>query len=67
MMTDPIVIRPPLGIMPRWRWLEIQNETRLIEIIDGVKRFHAGKKEIPEQWVDEYHSLIHAMNNNFFD
>lgn len=65
-MTDLIVISPPLGIMPRWRWLEIQNEARLIEIIDGVKRFHTAKEEIPEQWIDEYNSLIYAMNINFF-
>lgn len=59
--------RPPIGIMPRWRWLEIQNGYRLVEVISAIKRFYQAQLEVPEQWVDEYHLLINETTRNIWN
>lgn len=52
--------------MPRWRWQEIQDTSRLRDVINGIKRYFAAGIEIPEQWIDEYHLLLRAMERHEF-
>jgi hypothetical protein len=47
--------RPPLGIMPRYIWLE----HRVHEIQEGINRFMEAGKPMPPEWADE---LVWLMN-----
>ena len=46
--------KPPLGITPRW----LYDEMRATEIAEGMARYIAARKEIPEEWTKEYNELI---------
>lgn len=41
--------KPPQGLLPRWRWLELRQQ----EIIAAMARYVEGATEIPEEWVEE--------------
>jgi len=41
--------KPPIGIKPRFIWLE----QRLEDINNAILRYQSALKEIPEEWVDE--------------
>jgi len=46
--------KPPLGIMPRYRWLELRQE----ELEAAIDRYVAAKKDIPYEWFAEYSDYI---------
>jgi hypothetical protein len=47
------VVRPPLGIMPEWRWKELRAQ----ELNDAIKRYCQEDKEIPQEWLDEQEGI----------
>lgn len=49
---------PPVGIKPKW----LHDEHRREEIIEGIIRFHDGKKQIPLEWILEYNELVSGID-----
>lgn len=47
--ADRVAEKPPLGIVPRWIWIE----HRMRDIHEGVERFRSAGKDIPHEWVSE--------------
>ena len=47
------VEKPPLGIVPKYVW----SQKRMEEILEGTKRFMSAGKEVPDEWLKEYHQL----------
>lgn len=45
----PYVAKPPLGIIPRWRWLELREQ----ELKDAIQRYVNYEKEYPQEWENE--------------
>lgn len=50
--------KPPMGIVPRC----IVERNRAEEIADAVSRYAKAKREIPQEWIDEYNELIKRIN-----
>jgi len=45
--------RPPLGVMPEWRW----NKLRFNEVDEAIIRYTGAMKQIPQEWIDERYEL----------
>lgn len=45
--------RPPLGVMPEWRWKEL----RVQELDDALNRYADEMKELPQEWINEKYEL----------
>lgn len=41
--------KPPVGLIPRWRWNELRKEA----IFEAINRYEEAGKEIPAEWVEE--------------
>lgn len=54
------VVKPPLGIMPKYIW----DEKRLDNLLAAIGRYSAVKKPIPELWVEEYNQLVTGSDKN---
>lgn len=52
------VKQPPLGIMPRWRWLEL----RAMELQAAINRYMEAKVKVPEEWLDEKVDLCEELD-----
>lgn len=50
--------RPPLGVMPEWRWKEL----RLQELNEATERYKDAFKEIPDEWIEEKYQLQTWLN-----
>jgi hypothetical protein len=48
--------KPPLGLMPHWRWVEL----RIVEISEAIARYEAVGKRVPCRWRIEL--IIHKIN-----
>lgn len=46
--------RPPLGLTPRF----IRDEQRVDDIVAAIERFITARKEIPNEWLEEYNELV---------
>lgn len=51
---------PPLGIMPKWVWLEKRKK----ELREAIERYMISLYPVPEEWVDEYNELIRIINKS---
>lgn len=40
---------PPLGLTPRW----VQDEIRLMDIVNAMHRYVSKNRPIPLEWIDE--------------
>lgn len=49
--------KPALGLRPRY----ISIKDRMDEIMEAVARYHAGKKNIPREWIEEWLTLSESM------
>lgn len=49
--------RPPLGIMPEWRWKELRWE----ELCEAMLRYKKENKEVPPEWVSERDELAKVI------
>jgi hypothetical protein len=49
-----MVTKPPLGLMPRWRWLELRRDA----ILDAMHRYRCAGKDVPEAWLAEFVALV---------
>lgn len=47
--VDNNSVRPPLGIIPEWRFREL----RIDEIRIAIKRYEEANFKIPAEWIDE--------------
>lgn len=45
--------KPPIGLMPLWRWNELRRE----ELEAAIARYESVKKDIPKEWIDELKSF----------
>ncbi len=52
------VTKPPLGVMPRWRWLEL----RLEAIQEATDRYSEADKQIPLAWIEEEAEIRKELN-----
>jgi phage gp29-like protein len=48
---------PPLGVMPKWLWLEQVNNDRLEALNAAIMRCLDKGVKIPLEWVEEYNEL----------
>lgn len=50
---EPVVLpsskKPPLGLSPRWVWIE----HRIVEVCEAIRRYNEGGKAVPEEWIGE--------------
>ncbi len=46
--------QPPIGIIPKW----LHDERRLKELMDAIERYFHDYRPIPQEWSDEYNTLI---------
>ena len=56
-------IRPPIGLMPRWRWMEL----RLKEVEGAIARYEAANKAVPEEWRNEVYGLPLEIAEEFYE
>jgi len=54
MREENVIIRPPLGIAPKW----YLDERRIDEIWCAIGRYIAANKKIPAEWFTELNSLL---------
>lgn len=47
------IIKPPLGLMPRYQWVEERKK----EIIRAMDRYSSAEKVIPREWIEELSNL----------
>lgn len=59
-MKKDIVHKPPLGLMPRWLFLE----KRLEEIDKAINRRLFTRFEIPIEWIGERDCILNELKNN---
>lgn len=52
-----VVVKPPLGIMPRHIW----ESKRILDLICTFDRFLAVNHPIPIEWVEEYNYLLSRL------
>jgi hypothetical protein len=52
-IEPPHYPKPPLGLMPRWRWLELRRE----ELKQAILRYMDAGRVIPAEWLNEYSQL----------
>lgn len=50
-------VKPPLGVLPRWR----HNELRATELLCAMLRYVEAGKTIPREWLDELTEYVHAV------
>jgi len=53
-MSEP---KPPLGIMPRWRYEEIRDIERIQELVDAIIRYRKEGVPCPPEWAQEIADL----------
>jgi len=46
-------LKPPIGLMPRWLWIE----KRIEDIDSAIERYKDCFKKIPQEWIDERYDL----------
>jgi len=51
--------KPPLGLIPK----KFFYEKRLQDIKEAILRYISDSKEIPEEWIKEYNSIIPVLEN----
>ena len=44
---------PPLGVIPKWLWIEMVYNKRRGELIDAIIRYREAGKEPLEEWFKE--------------
>ena len=54
-------MKPPLGIMSRYRW----EEKRMYDLAEVIKRYMAHGKVIPQEWVNEYNEIAERISTLF--
>lgn len=52
-MSAAAADRPPLGLMPRWRWLE----QRQIDLLGAMSRYAQDGRPIHDEWYEEMMDL----------
>lgn len=45
--------KPPLGVLPRWAWIE----QRIEELEQAIERYKAAKMDWPPEWAEELEEL----------
>lgn len=50
--------RPPLGVMPKWRWLELRQR----ELVKAVQRFRDDGAKVPTKWIMEWHWIAGLLD-----
>lgn len=58
-VKEPEVEQPQIGIMPRWRWLEL----RAIELQSAISRRIESNLIVPSEWMDEETEISKELNN----
>lgn len=53
-VVHKIVIKPPLGLTPKYIW----HTQRVRAITEAINRYMCADKEIPNEWVEEYNELV---------
>jgi len=53
----PPAVKPPLGLMPKRRWIEL----RLVDVNEAIARYEAAKLPVPREWIGEVDGLTRAM------
>jgi hypothetical protein len=54
----PDAKKPPLGLIPKWLWLE----KRKADVESAIKRYSDAKMNIPSSWVNELKEIEIAMS-----
>lgn len=52
---------PPIGLRPESVFNEMQNQSRLGEIIGAIRRYAGAEKPIPLAWVDELERRVNTL------
>lgn len=60
MEKNKILIKPPLGLMPKKLFLEQRFEN----IKEAIERYVKADKEIPNDWLDEYEEILNYLKKN---
>jgi len=47
------IIKPPIGVMPKWLW----QKQRAKELLDAINRYVAANKEPKLEWIEELYEL----------
>jgi hypothetical protein len=59
MEKNKILIKPPLGLMPKKLFLEQRFEN----IKEAIERYVKANMEIPTEWLDEYVEIQEYLKN----
>jgi hypothetical protein len=51
-------LRPPLGVIPKWLWIEKMNNDRIDQLKAAIKRSMDANHRVPPEWVEEYNELV---------
>ena len=54
------MLKPPLGLKPRW----LAEEERFDEVDEAIKRYVQANKKVPSEWRDEWNELYVKMKNH---
>lgn len=60
MEKNKILIKPPLGLMPKRLFLEQRFE----DIKEAIERYVKANMEIPTEWLDEYEEILNYLKKN---
>lgn len=59
---DIITARPPLGLTPKHIHDRLVNKSRMDNIKDAIFRYIEANKELPNEWIEEWNTLIKIAN-----
>jgi hypothetical protein len=49
---------PPIGLMPKKIYAEQVRETRILDILQAMRRYAEAQKPAPIAWIDELQELL---------
>lgn len=55
---------PPIGLRPSAIWYDQVSALRADEITQAIVRYFQVRKEVPEEWLEEYNNIIKRLNND---
>lgn len=57
--------KAPLGVTPRFIWLEQVNHARISELLAAMRRYVVASQPIPIAWLDEVGLLVHEERQGY--
>jgi hypothetical protein len=61
--TTPPVVKPPIGVMPKYVWDEQVNDSRKAQLLSAIERYRAAGKPVKDEWVKELAVLENQKPN----